>query len=117
MVRASDERFTPRRVKARLWLRAFGLRLIGRFGAQVFDQETCRPLGRALIVPWRGKIYVIGLEAAVRPTFLPQTRLTYWKQELGFTVHPPPDFPNMGKTEATVKSEELSKAISPHRDE
>jgi hypothetical protein len=35
---------------------------------------------------------VIGLDAAVRPMFQPQKRLTYWKQEIVFTEHPQPDF-------------------------
>ena len=49
-------------------------------------------LGRALLVPFRGRIHVIGLDANVVPEFAPQERLTYWKQELRFTTHPPPDF-------------------------
>jgi hypothetical protein len=70
------------------------LLLIARtFGAKIVDQRTGNPVGRALIIPWRGKIHVIGLEAAVRPMFQPQKRLTYWKQEILFTVHSPPDFP------------------------
>ena len=38
-----------------------------------------------------GRIHVIGLAVAVIPLFMPQRRLTYWKQELGFTVHEPPE--------------------------
>jgi hypothetical protein len=30
----------------------------------------------------------------VIPIFYPQRRLTYWKQEIGFTVHPEVDFLN-----------------------
>jgi hypothetical protein len=48
-------------------------------------------------VPWRGKLHVIGLKEAVRAVFLPQKRPTYWKQEIGFTTHPPPDYPNEGR--------------------
>ena len=82
-------------------IRELGVAMIGKFGTLISDCETGRPLGRALLIPWRGKIHVIGLGPAVRPMFLPQTRLTYWKQELGFTVHPPVDFP----TERRVSSE------------
>lgn len=73
--------------------RRIGLALARAIGTRIFDHETGRSLGKALMIPWRGRIHVIGLEAAVRPVFLPQKRLTYWKQELGFTTHPPPDFP------------------------
>jgi hypothetical protein len=77
----------------RLLLRKVGLTFARAFGMAIIDAQTGKALGRALLIPWRGKIHVIGLEAAVRPTFLPQTRLTYWKQEIGFTVHCAPDFP------------------------
>jgi hypothetical protein len=50
-------------------------------------------LGRVIIFPWKGKIHVIGLDANVRPVFLTQSRLTYWKQEMGFALHAAPDFP------------------------
>lgn len=62
-------------------------------GSEIIDHVTGKPLGRVFFFPWRGKLYVIGLQAAVRPMFLPQNRLTYWKQTMGFTIHPPPDFP------------------------
>lgn len=75
-------------------LRSLGLRLARRLGSRVMDARTGQSIGRALFVPWRGRIYIIGLEAHVVPMFLSQTRLTYWKQELGFTVHPLPDFPH-----------------------
>jgi len=63
-------------------------------GSKIVDAETGRVLGRAFLIPWRGKIAVIGLDAEVKPLFLPQKRLTYWKQELGFAIHAPPDFPH-----------------------
>jgi hypothetical protein len=75
-------------------LRALVLSLARLAGSQLVDVRTGRALGRALLVPLRGKILVIGLEATVVPVFIPQQRLTYWKQELGFTAHPPPDFPH-----------------------
>jgi hypothetical protein len=65
------------------------------FGTKIVDCTTGRNLGKALFIPWRGKIHIIGLQEAVRPSFLPQKRLTYWKQELGFIAHDPPDFANI----------------------
>ena len=74
-------------------IRSIGMALVHRLGTKLRDAETGEVLGRVLIVPWDGKIHVIGLEdVTVRPTFLPQQRLTYWKQDLGFTKVPPPDF-------------------------
>jgi hypothetical protein len=75
-------------------LRALTLWLAHLFGSRIVDVRTGRLLGRGLLVPFRGKIHVIGLEKPVIPVFVPQERLTYWKQELGFTAHPPPDFPH-----------------------
>jgi hypothetical protein len=64
-------------------------------GAKVTDQRTGLPAGKALFIPWRGKLLVIGLEnARVSPAFLPQPHLTYWCQDLGFSSHPEPDFPH-----------------------
>jgi hypothetical protein len=80
--------------KLKLALRALVLSLARLVGSQLVDARTGRVLGRALLVPFRGRILVIGLEIAVVPVFIPQDRLTYWKQELGFTAHPPPDFPH-----------------------
>lgn len=76
----------------RRFIRAAGLAIARKIGARITDCRTGKVLGRAIIIPWRGRIHVIGLESAVIPTFLSQQRLTYWKQEMGFTVHPPPDF-------------------------
>lgn len=76
------------------FLRRFVLALARSVGSQITDAETGRVLGRAFLFPWRGKIAVIGLEAEVKPVFLTQKRLTFWKQDLGFTVQQPPDFPH-----------------------
>jgi hypothetical protein len=69
------------------------LRLARFFGTEIADANTGERVGKALMIAWRGRIHVIGLERPVKPQFLPQQRLTYWKQEIGFSVYPPPDFP------------------------
>jgi hypothetical protein len=76
-------------------IRAAGLVVARAIGTRLVDCKTGRSLGKALIIPWRGRIHVIGLETAVIPIFFPQQRLTFWKQELGFTVHDQPDFENL----------------------
>lgn len=73
-------------------VRAIGLWLAHTFGMRITDSETGKTLSRAFVIPWRGKIHVIGLKAAVHPVFLPQKRITYWKQEIGFVAHPDVDF-------------------------
>ena len=75
-------------------MRSALLRFARTFGAVVKD-ESGRVLGRALIIPFDGRIHVIGLETPVRLVWSPQSRLTYWKQEIRFTQHAPPDFPNV----------------------
>ena len=80
--------------RLKMALRGFVLRIIRELGTPVVDQRTGRLLGRALIVAFRGRVHVIGLHAYVQPVFLPQPRLTYWKQELGFMTHPAPDYPH-----------------------
>ena len=87
---------------ARSVVRAVGLRLARWLGATVVDQRTGQPLGRALFLPWRGRVVVIGLGEwvpPVRAVFLPQERLTYWKQEIGFATVPEPDFPSEAESE------------------
>jgi hypothetical protein len=83
----------------RKFIRTVGLKIAQTIGTPIKDFPSGRSLGRALVIPWRGKIHVIGLKVAVRPMFQPQKRLTYWKQEIVFTEHPSPDFPNIRKTE------------------
>lgn len=77
----------------RMWLRSFVLALAHRFGTKIIDQRSGAYLGRAILLPWRGKIHVVGLETPVRVMWQPQGRITYWKQEIGFATHPPVDFP------------------------
>jgi hypothetical protein len=86
-------------------IRSFVLFIAHTFGTKIVDQRTGQAAGRALIIPWRGKIHVIGLDAAARPMFQPQKRLTYWKQEIVFTTHPPPDFPNITSTRESEENE------------
>ena len=77
----------------RKFIRAIVLKIAQTIGTPIKDSQSGRSLGRALIIPWRGRIHVIGLKADVRPLFQPQKRLTYWKQEIVFTEHASPDFP------------------------
>lgn len=86
-------------------LRNFGVRLAQTLGTRILDQRTGRSIGRAFVIPWRGKIHVIGLEPPMRVSWIPQERVTYWKQEIGFTTHPPPDFPNERSTSSSARAD------------
>jgi hypothetical protein len=66
-----------------------------KFGTKLVDFRTGEPIGRVLILPWKGKLAIFGLTKAVRPEFLAQTRVTYAKQDLGFQIVPEPDYPNV----------------------
>src|SRR4051812_10843446 len=81
--------------KLKMFVRALGLKVARLCGTRFVDLETGRELGRGFVFGWRGKIHIVGLEAAVRPSFRAQKRLTYWKQEIGFTTHSTPDFPRV----------------------
>jgi len=71
------------------------------FGTQLIDHRTGEPIGRVLILPWNGKLAIFGLNKAIRPEFAPQTRLTYARQELAFSIAPEPDYPNVRGTDSS----------------
>lgn len=81
-------------LRMKMIFRGIVLRLVAKYGTEVRDYKTGNRLGRAWMFCWNGKVHFIGLTGALVPEFLPQQRLTYWKQELGFTQQPKPDFPH-----------------------
>jgi hypothetical protein len=80
------------------WSKLFRSAVLGildLFASDIRDINTGECIGRALLVPWRGRIIVVGKGVAgyaLVPKFCPQQRLSFWKCELGFTKHPKPDF-------------------------
>jgi exopolysaccharide biosynthesis WecB/TagA/CpsF family protein len=91
----------------KLHLRNAFLRLVDLLSREIFDLEDGRPLGRALLFGQGDGVRVIGHEGLppLIPRFIPQERLTYWKQSIGFTTPPRPDFPRIeGVSTATVPS-------------
>ena len=77
-----------------LFLREPFLRVARALGTEIVDARTGERLGRAFLFCWAGRVWIVGLQRPVCPVFLPQQRLTYWRQELGFATHPEPDFPH-----------------------
>ena len=74
-----------------------GLAVLRRvFGVKLVDQRTGEVIGRIVVIRWKGRLRFLGLDGvAVRPHFLPQEKEVYWAQDLGFSSHPPPDFPHV----------------------
>jgi hypothetical protein len=73
---------------------AFNL-MVELFGATLMDERTRQPVAKAIMICWRGKIYLFGYRGRdqVLPLFLPLKEMNSWKREIGFATHPPPDFP------------------------
>ena len=68
-------------------------------GTTLRDHRTNQPIGKAILLPFRGKIHLLGYHCPqgqgqhVIPKFDTQQRATYWKQTIVFTKHPEPDYP------------------------
>ena len=78
-------------------LRPLFLGLVNLFASDIRDVDTGERIGRALLIPWRGRVLILGAGVAgyaLVPKFCSQRRLTYWKAELGFTRHSAPDYPH-----------------------
>jgi len=86
---------------AKKLLRTCVLWVARTFGTQIIDHRTGEPIGRVLILPRNGKLAIFGLNKAIRPEFVPQTRLTYAWQELAFSIAPEPDYPNVRSTDSS----------------
>jgi hypothetical protein len=82
-----------KKIKLKL-IRPMVLWLINLFGSDIPDVQTGKIIGRALLLPWRGRILVLGTGLDLLPHFCAQTRMTQWQRTLGFTRHPAPDFPH-----------------------
>ena len=85
-------------------LRSLVLSVARLLGGEIRDCRTGASLGRGLLLPWRGKILLIGVDETVAPVIVPQARITYWKQEIGFTRHAEPDFPRAEPAISLLKS-------------
>ena len=82
------------RKRTKMLIRGVGLWLINLFASDIVDERTGKKVARLLLIPWRGRILVLGEGGLVIPEFRAQQRLTYWKREIGFFTHPDPDFPH-----------------------
>lgn len=104
-------------------VRAVLLFLARLLGSHIVDEKTGKPLGRGLIIAWGGKVHLIGLSGFLVPRYTTQSRLTFWKQEIGFTQHDAVDYPShvtpscrMGQTGALERSLVVLLAHQPARE-
>jgi hypothetical protein len=75
------------------FLRGLGMCVVRVVGSDLRDAVDGSLLGRALILPWRGKIHLLGYEGVpLRMVCLPQEKIRYWRITLGFTKAEVPDF-------------------------
>ena len=83
--------------KLMLWAGQKAFHLMRRIlGGTLIDQRTGEKVPDILIIPWKGRLRVIGLNGApLKVQFKAQTRETYWCQDLEFSTHEPPDFTNV----------------------
>lgn len=79
--------------KTKRLLRDLAVAIFRLIGSEVRDPRTGRSLGRGLILPWRGRIHLLGFHHTLLPHPLHQPRLTYWRQTLAFTTHDELDTP------------------------
>lgn len=70
--------------------------IVAVFGRRVRDERTGQMLGKALVLSSGGRAWLVGLHHPyVRPVFLPENRVKYGRQRIGFATHPPVDFPRL----------------------
>ncbi len=92
-----------------------GLRLINLFSREITDCVSGKRLGRGLLVGWGGSASVLGYKGRpLIPVFCPQKRLSFWRQQLGFSAHPDPDFPRIAGVGTPSASRVLNLVIT-HR--
>jgi hypothetical protein len=89
--------------------RRVALRLVIAF-ARVFGNKlrdsNGKVLCKAFVFMWRGHIRIIGQPNNVhlKPVAVPQARLTYWHQIIGWEHALPPDFPRLKDAAATKEN-------------
>jgi hypothetical protein len=93
-------------------IRRFLLWCLNLVSQEIRDCRSGEKLGRGLLLAWAGKVQVIGYNGRpLIPVFLPQQRLTFWRQVIGFTSHPDPDFPGRSE-DGTARSSMGDKVLN-----
>lgn len=76
-------------------VRALCAWLVRNFGQKIIDQRTGDTLGKAFLFCWKGRIHLLGYDGKtpLRPVFIKDSQIRYWRQSIGFESHETPDFP------------------------
>jgi hypothetical protein len=98
-------------------LRDIGVGFFRLIGSEIRDCRTGKRLGRGLVFWWGGRLHLLGCDCALVPVPIPQERLTYWKQSIGFTAHPEVDFSSARPVSAALgEPKSVLLVLLDHRD-
>jgi len=98
-------------------IRDAGVWFFRLIGSEIRDCRTGKPLGRGVVFYWGGRVHLLGCDCAVVPVPMPQSRLTYWTQSIGFTAHPEVDFPrSRPKSDLSIPPDRVLLLLLDHRD-
>jgi len=74
-------------------LRKICMGMVRLGGATIHDVHDGEVLGKAFIIPWAGRVHLIGYEGVpLRMVCIPQQRIRYWRITIGFAKAEVPDF-------------------------
>lgn len=98
-------------------LRDVGVWFFRLVGSEIRDCRTGKRLGRGLVFWWGGRLHLLGCDCALVPVPIPQERLTYWKQSIGFTAHSEVDFSSARPVSAALgEPKSVLLVLLDHRD-
>jgi hypothetical protein len=69
------------------------------FGSKICDDQTGEFLGKAILVTFRGRLWVLGYtgKKGLRPVPVVSSEIRYWVQEMRFRAAEEPDYPRLEK--------------------
>lgn len=75
------------------YIRQWGLVVIRLLGSNIVDVVDGEILGKAILIPWRGRVHLMGYEGIpLRMVCIPQEKVRYWRITVGFTKAEVPDY-------------------------
>ena len=72
-------------------------RIAGIVGSEIRDNETGELLGKAILIAFRGRLWLIGYTGTkgLRPVPVIRKEIRYWVQEMRFCAAEEPDYPRL----------------------
>lgn len=100
----------------KMLIRSIGMRLVALFSREIRDCHSGKVLGRGFLFSFGCRIFLIGYAGRpLIPRFLSQKRLTIWRQEIGFTTYPAPDFERLPGTPQPDEGGRVLNLLLTHR--